>query len=350
MNSKERVLKTLNYEKADHIAMFDEYWPEFEEKCKQELGLDANTKLVDYFGVDIAIVEPDECPYPHLRELLSINEDCTVARNGWGVIERTRKGAYFSEELDFLIKSCDDLKKFPFESPEIDERYQRFIKKVEAEKAKGRCVFGKIGGPYIRSTFIRGQTNFLMDVASDEGFARELAFRIGDFLMQVGKEEIVRGNLYDTGIWISDDMAYNLGTMVSPKSFEKIFYPIYKRMVTEFKKMGVAKVGLHSDGDIRPVLDMLVDVGIDLINPVEPKAGMSIKELKTKYGKKLAYVGGMCNADVLVNGPEERIKKQTSEIIELAQDGGVIIGSHSIGPEVPVNNYLTYIQCIRNSY
>ncbi len=276
MNSKERVLKTLNYEKTDHIALFDQYWPEFEDKCKQELGLNPNTNLVDYFGIDIAIVEADECPYPHFREVLSTNGDYTVTRNGWGAIERTRKGAYFSEELDFLIKSYEDLKKFPFESPAIDSRYQRFVMRVEDEKAKGRCVFGKIGGPYIRSTFIRGQINFLLDVASDEGFAKELASRIGDFLLQVGKEEIVRGNLYDTGIWIYDDMAYNHGTIISPRSFERIFYPIYKKIVTEFKQMGVAIVGLHSDGDIRPVLDMLLDAGIDLINPVEPRAGMSI--------------------------------------------------------------------------
>jgi len=241
------------------------------------------------------------------------------------------------------------LDRYPFEDPRLDTRYENFIEQVWKEKAKGRCVFGKIGGPYIRSTFIRGQVNFLMDIAGDEGFARELASRVGDFLVEIGKEQIKRADLYDTGIWIYDDMAYNHGPMMSPRAFERIFYPIYKKMVRELKEAGANKVGLHSDGDIRPILDMLIDAGIDLINPVEPKAGMSVKELKKKYGNRLAYVGGMCNADVLVNGPKERIIRQTMEIIEAARDGGVIIGAHSIGPDIPVENYLAYIQCVEEN-
>ena len=239
--------------------------------------------------------------------------------------------------------------RYPFEDPRLDTRYENFIEQVWKEKAKGRCVFGKIGGPYIRSTFIRGQVNFLMDIAGDEGFARELASRVGDFLVEIGKEQIKRADLYDTGIWIYDDMAFTHGPMMSPRAFERIFYPIYKNMVRELKEAGANKVGLHSDGDIRPILDMLIDAGIDLINPVEPKAGMSVKELKKKYGNRLAYVGGMCNADVLVNGPKERIIRQTMEIIEAARDGGVIIGAHSIGPDIPDENYLAYIQCVEEN-
>lgn len=349
MNSEQRVLRTLEYEKTDRIALFDEYLSEIEEIYRKELNIDEHLSLPDFFGVDIAICEPDESPYSSMREVITKNEEYQISRNGWGVLEKTKKQAYFSQELDYLIKDPKDLDKYPFENPLDDRRYAGFKERVAQEKDKGRCVFGKIGGPYIRASFIRGQENFLMDVASDEGFAMDLVNRIGDFLLEVGKREITEGQLQNTGVWISDDMAYNLGPMVSPKSFERIFLPVYKKMVSELKSHGAKYVGLHSDGDIRPLLDMLIDCGIDLINPLEPKAGMSLVDLKKKYGRKLAYVGGMCNSDVLLNGPEERIIKKTEEILEAARDGGVAIGSHSIDKNISVKNYMTYINCIKRN-
>ena len=91
---------------------------------------------------------------------------------------------------------------------------------------------------------------------------------------------------------------------------------------------------------------MLLDAGIDGINPVEPKAGLHIPTLKAKYGKKLAYIGGMCNAHVLPRGTREEIETQAREIIEVAEDGGVAIGAHSIGPDIPVQNYMHYHETV----
>jgi len=342
MNSFERVMSSLDFQKVDRIARFDSYWPEFEEICRKELKIDYGTALDDYFGIDISIAYPDETTYPSMRKIISDNNIETVMMNGWGATIRQKTGAFFEENVDTLIKSYEDLDKYPFESAFSDERYVEFEKQVENDKKRGKCVFGKIGGPYIRSSFIRGAEDYMYDIAADPEFVKELAERLTTHLINIAKEELRRGDLYDTGIWIYDDMAYNNGPIMSPKSFEKIYLPCYKRLVGEIKKAGAKKVCLHSDGNITPLLDMLIDAGIDGINPVEPRAGMSIKELKKRYGNKLAYIGGMCNSDVLVNGPGERIISQAREIIELAREGGVIIGAHSIGPDISVENYLTY--------
>lgn len=113
--------------------------------------------------------------------------------------------------------------------------------------------------------------------------------------------------------------------------------------VIKGKKAGAKKVCLHSDGNIMPLLDMIIEVGIDAINPVEPRSGMSISNFKKKYGSKLGYIGGICNSDVLVNGPAERIRKQAEEILDVAGNGGVIIGAHSIGPDISVENYIPVV-------
>lgn len=239
-----------------------------------------------------------------------------------------------------------DLDRLQFDSPQLDARYTVFLKTIAALRPK-RCIFCKTGGPYLRTTFLRGEADFLMDLAADAVFAKALADRMADHIIAIGLESLRRGDLYDTGLWIYDDMAYNHGPMMSPATFEKIFLPAYRRMVAAFKGAGAAKVMLHSDGNIAPLLDMLVDAGIDGINPVEPRAGLHLPSLKRKYGTKLAYVGGMCNSLVLPKGTPAEIKRQTREIIEAARPGGVVIGTHTIGPDIPVSNYLCYHQTVR---
>ncbi|MBT7098286.1 hypothetical protein HN937_12970 [Candidatus Poribacteria bacterium] len=189
---------------------------------------------------------------------------------------------------------------------------------------------------------MRGKVDFLMDIAGDALFAKALADRVADHIIEIGVESLRRGELCDTGLWIYDDMAHNLQPFPSPASFESVFLPGYRRMVAAFKDAGAAQVILHSDGNIAPLLDMLIDAGIDGINPVEPKAGMHLPTLKERYGNRLSFIGGMCNSQTLPFGSEADIRAQTREIVDIASDGGAIIGAHSIGPDIPVRNYVAY--------
>ena len=340
MTSKERVMTMLNHQRPDRIPKFDGFWSEFAEKCFKELNLPAGTNLDEYFSIDIVIVVADETPFPTRAKTISQDSLGTISQNSWGCIVRTRPGTYFYEELDTIIKDKSDLDRIEFDSPLMDSRYRGF--NPESFKRDRRCVFCKTGGPFLRSAHVRGKQNFLYDIAGDPEFAKALADRVADHIAEIGKESLRRGDLYDTGLWIYDDMGSNLQPLMSPKSFEKIFLPGYRRMVKAFKSAGAAKVIMHSDGNIEPLLDMIIDAGIDGINPVEPKAGLNIPRLKAKYGKKLAYIGGMCNANVLPFGTYADIEAQAGEIIECAKDGGVAIGAHSIGPDISVKNYMHY--------
>lgn len=348
MDSKTRVIMSLGFEKPDRIAISDAYWPEFQEKCIEELKLNKDINISDFFNNDVYVACPDETPFPLDAAVISESESDIVERNGWGAVVRTKKNAYFYEELSVKIQDKKDIRKVVFDDPGLDMRYLEFEKEVVVEKNKGKCVFGKIGGPFIRTEFLRGQMQYLLDIVEDPEFVKEMVERMTDHLISIAKEEIRRGFLYDTGIMISDDMGNNINSMMSPKSFEKIFYPAYKRLINCIKKEGAAKVILDSDGNIVQILDMLLDAGIDVITPVEPKAGMSLKDLIKKYDKKLAFIGGMCNAFILREGTEDEIGRKTMEIIELGKDGGIVIGTHSIGPDISVKNYLAYHNCVMN--
>ena len=333
-------MRSLNFERVERLATFDGFWGAFVANWRKFMGLpDADPR--EHYDIDVRICVADETPFPSQAGLVKETPTERIERDGWGRLARRVKDGYFCETIEVAVPEKCDLDRLEFEDPKLDSRYEGFLKSVEAQKRE-HCPFCKIGGPFLRTAFIRGEMDFLLDIAGDPGFARELASKVADHIMIVGLESLRRGDLYDTGIWMFDDMAYNDNPMFSPKQFEDIFLPSYRKLVAAFKQAGAAKVVLHSDGNIGPVLDMLIDAGIDAINPVEPKAGMDLLSLKQKYGRKLAYIGGMCNAHVLPRGSKPEIKAQVDRIKEAAQDGGVIIGAHSIGSDVPPENYHYY--------
>jgi len=346
MNAKQRVMAALDHRPPDRIPTFDSFWEEFRQNCVCELDLSPDADLADYFGIDIAIAVADETPFPTRKEVLHEDGRTRTARDGWGRVTQTVEGAYFYRELEVAVAEKRDLDRLEFDAPRLDVRYEGFLRNVAAWRDR-RCVFAKTGGPYLRTTFLRGEVNFLLDIAGDPEFAKALADRVADHITEIGLESLERGQLYDTGLWIYDDMGHNRQPMMSPAAFERIFLPAYRRMVSTFRKAGAARVVLHSDGNIGPLLDMLVDAGFDGINPVEPRAGLHIPTLKARYGRRLAYIGGMCNSHVLPGGPEAAIQAQAREIIEAARDGGVIIGAHSIGPDIPVSHYLCYHRTVK---
>jgi uroporphyrinogen-III decarboxylase len=164
---------------------------------------------------------------------------------------------------------------------------------------------------------------------------------MADHLTAVGLEQMRRWRLHETGIWIYDDMAYNHGPMFSPAQFENVLLPAYRRMIRSYKEAGAKYVFLHSDGDIRPILDELLDAGIDGLNPLERRAGMDIVQLRQRC-PRLVLTGGMCNTHTLIRGGKQEIEAEARQIIDLGRDGGVVIGTHSVSPEVPLENFVAY--------
>jgi uroporphyrinogen decarboxylase len=339
MTSRERVLAACQFRRPDRIPRFDSFW-EFTDAWRQRLGPQEGL-------ADLTIWVPDEGTFPMRAGVVKEEGGYVYSRNSWGQYIRTRPGAEFCETLESPLGPGVDIDKVQFDPPGLDRRFLQRQKTLADAQAllertkKKQLVFGKTGGPYLRSAFVRGEEQFLMDIAGDEPLAKAIADKLADHLIGIGVEELRRWNLYESGIWIFDDMAYNSGPMFGPASFERVFLDAYRKMVRAYKAAGARYVFLHSDGNITPLLEMLVDAGIDGINPLEPRAGMDIVEIRRKF-PKLILAGGMDNSDALINGPVDRIQAQARQIIDLGRDGGVIIGAHSIGPDVPLENFAAY--------
>ncbi len=345
MTSQERVLTACAFKPPDRIPRFDIFW-EFPDSWREKLGPPEGL-------TDIEIWVGDETTFPTRAHHIKEENGWIYEVDGWGRTIRRKTDAYFVEVLEVPIPEGADIDSVHFDPTDLDVRYmwgkrdRSELDKLLQNTKQKHCIFGKTGGPYLRSTLVRGKVQFLMDIAGDPELAKAIADKVGDHLTAVGVQELSRWSLQETGIWIYDDMAYNDGPMFSPKSFEKIFLPAYRRMIGAYRQAGAKYVFLHSDGDIRLILDMLVDAGIDGINPLERRAGMNPVTIRENY-PKLVLVGGMCNTETLINGPIEKIQREAREIIDLGRDGGVIIGTHSLSPEIPIENFVAYNEtCLR---
>lgn len=340
MNAEERVLAALDFQPHDHVPLYDAYWEEFVDNWRGDKNMPPDADIGDYYHNDVEIVIPDETPFPSQRSLLEQGEGYEMRRTGWGMVQRVNLRAKFYEEVEVPIKDRRDLDRLEFESALLDQRFKPASE--VAALCKKRCVFVKTGGPYLRTSNLRGMNQWLMDLVEDPEFARELAMRVTRTMTAVGLEAIRRYNLYHTGIWFFDDMGSNLTTMFSPRTFKKVLLPCYQWMCEQYRAAGVKHILLHCDGNIESILDMLVDAGIQGYHPIEPKAGMDIVVLRKRYGKQLAFLGGLDNAHVLTSAPLPELKAHVLRVLSVATNGnigGLVIGAHSIAPDVSVDRY-----------
>lgn len=335
--SERRVRAALGFEIPDRVPRFDSFWPEFVEGWRREKELGRESTPEDYYGIDLVVAVADETPWPSTAELLADNGGDTIVRDGWGRTMRGRPGAQLGETLNVALPEPTTTLP-PFESPVLPGRYTGFQAAMERNHGR-RAVFAKTGGPFLRTANLRGEEQWLMDLAADEAFARELAGRVTAHMTAVGVESLRRGGERLSGIWIYDDIGANAGPMVSPRTFERVFLGLLAEMVAAYKAAGARFVVFHSDGNILPLLDMIVDAGVDAIHPVEPKAGMDIHALRRRFGDRLALIGGLDNAYVLPSGDRERIAADLTRVLAAGREGGLIVGTHSIGPDVPVAAY-----------
>jgi uroporphyrinogen decarboxylase len=354
MSSKDRVLAACAFKPPDRIPRIEFFW-EYSTSWEERFG------PVEALN-DVIIWSPNEGTFPTGARRIKEDNGYIYEIDKWGRTVRFRKGAFFVETLEVPLRDGVNIETIQFDPPELESRFlhietetildipllkgkpslSKVNRALRQAKEQG-CVFGKTGGPYLRSTYMRGEKQFLIDIAEDPVLAKVIADKMAAHLIAVGIQEIERWSLQETGMWIFDDVAYNTGPMFSPASFENIFLPAYRRMVQAYKQAGAKYVFFHSDGDIRLFLDMLIDAGIDGINPVEPRANMKVSELRQRY-PRLILTGGMDNTGTLINGPIEAIQAETRQIIDVARDGGVLIGSGATGPDISLENFAAYHQ------
>jgi uroporphyrinogen decarboxylase len=177
----------------------------------------------------------------------------------------------------------------------------------------------------------------------DQGTIRKQCREMTKNAIERAKEQV------DAGIYIIrgglDDMAGKEGPYLAPRFYEKFIFPNLAKLARAVNKMG-AKLLVHSDGDLNPILDGLVGSGIDALHSIDPSSNMDIHNVKEKYGDKICIFGNVDCAWTLTRGTVQQVIDETKLAIENAAPGGgyVLSSSNVIHAAVPLENAMAMIE------
>ncbi len=333
MTPRERVIATIRREIPDRVPHFE-------------------------FAYDSPIIKKltDGGTYEDLIELLDIDAVMAganydrrsiggnLALDEWGVTQM--KGAMeHTIPLDERapIKSMDDLKKWNPPDPNAVGRLDSFQKLVKRYKGK-RAIFIYVRDVWSLPRDLMGYMDMMVACVSRPEIVTGIIEKGVEHNMRIAEQAAKLGaDLVFTG----DDIADNHNTLISPKMWEELFAPHFRRLVSFFHSVGLYH-WKHSDGNLMPVLESLIDAGIDGIDPIDPLGGMSLKTIKEKYGKRVAIKGNVDCVETLVNGTREDVIAAVKQCIRTAGPGGgyVCSSSNSIHHGVQAELYKTMVEAI----
>jgi uroporphyrinogen decarboxylase len=186
---------------------------------------------------------------------------------------------------------------------------------------------------------LRGMEETMVEMLSDPETSREMLRRCADFSVWLSEQAIARYQL--DWLWTGDDVAGQEHMMMSPALWREQIKPELKR-VFDVGKAHNLPVAYHCCGALRPIIPDLIEIGMDVLNPVQGTCpGMDPLELKEEFGSQISFMGGVDTQYLLPNGSVKEVRKATARLIEgMTCDGGgfILAASHTIPPETSDEN------------
>jgi uroporphyrinogen decarboxylase len=332
LNSYERVLAALHGQVPDRVPILEWFvhprvyqalapgstWPDFVD----QIGLDGISALFLYEGTF------EETP---LDEKTVINE--------WGVTLGLTEE--HKAPIDGPIKSLEDARHYIPPDPNAAHRLgnlPQYVQRFKSEKAVIWCQRAE----FMWAADLRRLDNLLVDFIENPLLAHQVLEIVNDFAVALARRAVRAGA---DVVMLGDDYAYNSGPMMSPAMFKHFIQPRLARVVDAIHDEGAFCVK-HSDGNLWPILDMIVETGVDAINPMEPAAGMDIAEVKRRYGERVCLIGNIDCGELLSNGTKDDVARTVWQAIQQAAPGGgyIMSSSNTIHSSVKPENYLAMIE------
>lgn len=350
MNSKERVLAAVAHRQPDRVPISLHFAPEVQSRLQRQLGLDA-AGFWQWCGQDIAGVGP------RYRK--------AVSNIGYAdpTIEVTRAGVYLDiwrvpfrqVHLDAQTyvelvgqpplahaETAADLDRYPWPCSE-DWDYSHISEDLAATSAFAVC--GHSRGFFEIAHFMRGMEEFLIDMALRPEYSCDLMDRISAYLLARSQRILEAGHGQFTIFEYNDDMASQRGLFLSPSMWRKHIKPRMAPFCDLAHHYG-AKLRYHCCGSCREIIDDLIEIGVDILNPVQPlAAGMDPFALKGVFADRIAFDGGIDTQELLPRGSVQDVRSHARKMIDVVgRNGGYILGgSHSIQGDCPNENIVAMV-------
>jgi len=321
------LLKYLNIE--DEIIIYDPV---------QRLAA-VNNKVKNILGVDTIYIYPNTpSSYKYIE-----NPDGTF-KDEFGVVYK--KVGYYADCLipPLRGKSFEEIKVFKFPNPEDPSRFEGLSLKAEEiyKNTKLSIWAGPVSSLFYFAWIIRGLEDFMMDIYANPKAALYLMDKIVDWNMKFFKGFYSEIGKYIDVFWIGDDWGTQDGPLISPVYFRKEIVPRFRKMISFIKTMTEAKCCYHSCGSVYWCIEDLLDMGVDIVQPVQANAkGNDTEKLKKEFGEKICFHGGTNNQGVFHKDIHTLTIDTLKRIKDLAPNGGYIFSSgHNIQANMPPENII----------
>jgi uroporphyrinogen decarboxylase len=198
---------------------------------------------------------------------------------------------------------------------------------------------------------MQGMETFLLNMAKEPDFALALLERIAVYCKQLMARFLDElGDNVDI-IKIGDDLGTQQSLMISPKMYREVIKPIHADLISLIRSKTDAKIFFHSDGDVTPLIDDFIEIGVDILNPIQTSAGLmsDLPSLKKKFGDNIAFCGGIDTHRVLPFGTPDDVREEVRRVMQiLGPGGGYMLGAvHTIMNDVPPENVLAMVDAVK---
>jgi len=360
MTSKERVIKAIKrQELPDRVPIqFD--------LCESLLE-----KFADKYGINLSY---PKSYYEDLTYRIALNElrtkmgsDIVVVGGQLGTdfkLEENADGEFINEfgmkmrqgpvYMDVIqaplkdLQTAEEAEAYQFPDPHDQARYVQ----AEADIAKYKNEYFIIGDVEITlfalARQLLGMEKFFLDVMMGEEHINILLEKSLDFSLGVATELANRGV---DAIWFGDDFGTQTGLIMDRDMWVAIFKPLYKKIIDGIKAVNPNIIIIqHSDGAVSELLDDLIEVGVEVFNPVQPGVpGHDPQRLKDDFGDRISYFGAIDQQYLLPNGTPEEIEKDVKEKIEILGKGGgyIIAPAHILQSDTSIENVEVFINAAK---
>jgi uroporphyrinogen decarboxylase len=356
VTSRERVRTALAHRQPDRVPIGMNFQSEVFEKVKKHLGLD-DRGVWEWIGQDFS---GTGAKLPGVAsDVRYADPTVRVDGNGrlfdiWGVPFRQVKTEFQSyvelagEPPLAGCESIEELTRYPW--PRADAWDYSAIHR-ELEAVSEMALTGHSRGFFEIAHFMRGMEGFLTDLALNPEFAGALMDHISEFLLEKTRRTLEAGGGQYMIFEYNDDVASQRGLFISPGMWREHIKPRMAEFCKVIHAHG-AKVRYHCCGSPYAILNDLVEIGVDILHPVQPLAtDMDPFRLKEEFGDRLTFHGAIDTQRLLPMGSETEVRRHVRKMIDVVgRNGGYILaGSHSIQGDVPLGNILAMVEEAKRS-
>ncbi len=254
---------------------------------------------------------------------------------------RVHKNPFWREYIHHPIQDIQDLERMKMPNPNEPKRYEGVKENIEYFKEKGYFTSAEING-FFSGVWYRYQNmqDFMANLLISKEFAKKVVNMVGGFNLETARNFLERGV---DSILFCDDLGSNTGMLISPDLYKNFFYPWHKKLAKLCHNYD-AYLNMHSHGNINKIMPLLVEAGIDILNPVGPFDNMDLGELKERYGDRITFMGGI--SKFIGKMGTEELKMHLKEVVETGSPGGgfILMSEGGIPDDMSREDFKFYLE------